>query len=235
LLEQEFGDMQDFEFTVQEGHLYLLQARAGKRTPLAALRIAHDLVAEKIIAPEVGVRLLDGVDLDAIEVVAIATPGAEPVARGVPASGGAAAGGAVFDVSRVERFRKEGKPVILLRENAETTDIEALSQAQALVTTHGARTSHAAVVARQLGKVCVVGCNLLKIDIGQRSGAFGSIKIQEGELITVDGTSGFIFRGALQVKRVRPEELLAQVKRWQSAPSLKESQGAVPYPLPSRR
>jgi pyruvate, orthophosphate dikinase len=147
----------------------------------------------------------------------------------MPASGGVAAGGAVFDASRVELFRREGKPVILLRENAETTDIDALSQAQALVTAHGARTSHAAVVARQLGKVCVVGCNLLKIDDGQRSGAFGSVKIKEGELITVDGTSGFIFRGALQVKRVRPEELLAQVRRWQSAPPSKESHGAVPY------
>jgi pyruvate,orthophosphate dikinase len=124
-------------------------------------------------------------------------------------------GVAVFDASRVEVCRRQGKPIILVRENAETSDIEALSQAEALVTMRGARTSHAAVVARQLGKVCVVGCDLLKIDDGQRSGVFGPIAINEGETVTVDGTSGLIFRGDLRVRRTRPEELLAEARRWQ--------------------
>jgi len=217
VLEQEFGDMQDFEFTLEEGCLYMLQARAGKRTPLATLRIAHDLVAEKTIAPEEGVKLLEGVDLDAIEVVEIAAAGVQPMARGVPASGGVVVGTVVFDAGRVGEFTRQGKPVVLLRENTETADIQALSQAQALVTAHGARTSHAAVVARQLGKVCIVGCNALNIDGGQRSGAFDAVAIKEGELVTVDGTLGLIFRGELQVRRSKPERLVAAVRRWQAA------------------
>jgi pyruvate,orthophosphate dikinase len=215
VLEPEFGDMQDFEFTVEQGRLYMLQSRAGKRTPIAALRIAHDLVSEKIIAPKAGAKLLEGIDLDAIEVVEIASTDNEPIAEGVPASAGVAVGGAVFDASRVEEFRRQGKPVVLMRENAETSDIEALSQAEALLTMRGARTSHAAVVARQLGKVCVVGCDLLKIDDGQRSGVFGPIAIKEGETVTVDGTSGLIFGGDLQVRRTRPQKLLAEARRWQ--------------------
>ena len=102
LLEREFGDMQDFEFTVEEGRLYMLQARAGKRTPLAALRIAHDLVAEKIIRPGAALALLEGLDLDAIATVELSPPpGTQAIARCVPASAGVAAGGAVFDTSRV--------------------------------------------------------------------------------------------------------------------------------------
>ncbi len=214
VLELEFGDLQDFEFTVEQGHLYMLQSRAGKRTPLAALRIAHDLVSEKIIAPMAGAKLLEGIDLDAIEVVEIASTDNVPIAEGVPASAGVAMGVAVFDASRAGEFKRQGKPVVLVRENAETSDIEALSKAEALVTMRGARTSHAAVVARQLGTVCVVGCDLLKIDDGQRSGVFGPIAINEGETITVDGTSGLIFRGDLHVRRTRPLKLLAEVRRW---------------------
>jgi pyruvate,orthophosphate dikinase len=217
VLEHEFADMQDFEFTVEDGRLYMLQARSGKRTPLAALRIAHDLVAEKVIAPEAGAKLLEAVDLDAIEVLEVAAAGAQPIAGGVPASGGVVAGCVVFDPGRVAQYKREGKPIVLVRENAETGDIESLSQAEALVTQHGARTSHAAVVARELGKVCVVGCTGLRIDGGQRSGAFGSVVVKEGEPITVDGSSGAIYRGELQVRRARPEQLLAEVRGWLTA------------------
>lgn len=214
ILEGEFGDMQDFEFTVEDGHLYMLQARAGKRTPLAALRIAHDLVAEQVIPPETAARLLDGIDLDAIQVVEMTAGDAKPIAGGVPASGGIAVGCAVFDPGRVAQYRREGKPIVLVRENAETGDIESLSQAVALVTRSGARTSHAAVVARELGKVCVVGCSDLSIDGGQRSGTFGSVVVKEGDLLTVDGTAGSIFQGNLEVRRRRPDELLAEVRGW---------------------
>ena len=145
----------------------MLQARAGKRMPLAALRIAHDLVAEKIIPPGAALKLLEGLDLDAIEAVELSPP---PVPRRslaayrrAPASRLA---GPCSDTGRVDEFKRQGKPVVLLREHTETADIEALSKTEALVTAHGARTSHAAVVARQLGKVCLVGCHLLKIDVG---------------------------------------------------------------------
>ena len=215
LLEREFGDMQDFEFTVEEGRFYMLQARSGKRTPLAALRIATDLVREATIAPAAGLALLDGIDLAAIEAVELAAPpGAKPLARAVPASAGVSSGVAVFDTSRVAAIKRQGKPVVLLRDQTETADIHALADAAALVTAHGARTSHAAVVARQLGKVCVVGCDALKIDAAARSGAFGSVEIKEGDMITVDGTAGLIFSGEIPVKRVKPKKLVEEARRW---------------------
>lgn len=229
LLEQEFADMQDFEFTVEEGRLYMLQARSGKRTPLAALRIAHDLVDEKVIPPQAALKLLADVDLEAIEAVELApSPGAQPIARGVPASAGVAVGAAVFDTSRVEEFKRQGKPVVLVREQTETSDIQALSNAEAFVTAHGARTSHAAVVARQLGKVCLVGCEALKIEASGRRGSFGSIAIQEGEPLTVDGTSGLVFRGEVPVKRVKPQELIDSILKWQrSGPRHKRATKAI--------
>jgi len=215
VLEREFGDMQDFEFTVEEGQLYMLQARSGKRTPLAALRIAIDLVQEEAIAPEAGLSLLQGLDVDAIETVELSPhAGTKPIARAVPAGAGVAAGAVVFDTSRVADLKRKGKPVVLVRDETETTDIQALADAAALVTRHGARTSHAAVVARQLGKVCLVGCEALKIGEGRRRGSFGGVEIEEGETITVDGTTGLIFQGEVPVKREKPKKLVEEVRRW---------------------
>jgi len=218
LLEGEFRDMQDFEFTVEEGRLYMLQARSGKRTPLAALRIAVDLVHEGGITPEAGLALLDGLDLNAIEAVELSPPaGTKPLARAVPASAGVAAGAAVFDTSRVAALKREGKAVVLVREQTETADIQALADAEALVTAHGARTSHAAVVARQLGKVCLVGCEGLSIGESLRRGTFGGVEIEEGETITVDGTTGLVFRGEIAAKKVKPKKLVEEVQRWRKA------------------
>jgi pyruvate,orthophosphate dikinase len=220
LLEREFGDMQDFEFTVEEGRLYMLQARAGKRTPLAALRIAVDLVHEGLIAPEAALALLQGLDLDAIEAVELSPPaGTNPLVRGVPASTGVAVGAALFDPSRLAALKRKGKPIVLVREQTETADIEALAVAEALVTVHGARTSHAAVVARQLGKVCLVGCEGLVIGESQRRGSFGGVEIEEGEMITVDGTTGQVYRGEVPVKRVKPKKLVDEVLTWRKASS----------------
>lgn len=220
LLEREFGDMQDFEFTVEEGRFYMLQARSGKRTPLAALRIAIDLVHDGTIAPEAGLALLDGLDLDANEAVELSPPaGTKPLARAVPASAGVAIGAAVFDTGRVAALKRKGMPVVLVREQTETADIQALADAVALVTTHGARTSHAAVVARQLGKVCLVGCEALVIDASRRRGSFGGVDIEEGETITVDGTAGLVFRGEVPVKRVKPKDLVQEILRWRKPDS----------------
>ena len=217
-LEREFGDMQDFEFTVEDGRLYMLQARSGKRTPLAALRIAVDLVNEEAITSEAGLALLRGLDLDAIEAMELSPPAdAKPLACAVPASSGVAVGAAVFDTARVEAFKRKGKAVVLLREHTETADIQALTNAEALVTAHGARTSHAAVVARQLGKVCLVGCEGLAIDASGRRGTIRGAKIQEGETITADGTSGLLFRGEVPVKRVKPKTLVGEVLRWRKS------------------
>lgn len=217
-LEKAFKDMQDFEFTVEDGRLYLLQTRAGKRTPLAALRIAHDFVAEKKITISVALTKLEGVDLDAIGIDEFILPdGAAPVARAVPASVGMVAGIAVMDPMRLKDMKQYGKPLILVREHAETADIGALEEADALVTARGARTSHAAVVARQLGKVCLVGCSSLSIDASGRSCRFGDAVVTEGDEISVDGTQGAIFRGALAVQRQKPTALLDEVSHWRRA------------------
>ncbi|MGB8275877.1 MAG: pyruvate, phosphate dikinase [Alphaproteobacteria bacterium] len=215
LLEQEFRDMQDFEFTVEEGRLFLLQSRAGKRTPLAALRIAHDLAEEGLISASEALARIDAVELGAIENVGL-KPTADQVAlaRGTSASAGVAIGAVAFDPERVSALKQRGKPVILVRETAETSDIGALSEAAALITAEGARTSHAAVVARQLGRVCIVGCEGLSIDPSGRKGVFGAETIKEGEIVSVDGVKGEIYRGAIEVRRERPTELLSKIERW---------------------
>ena len=228
LIEREFGDMQDFEFTVENGELYMLQSRSGKRTPLAALRIAVDLVRERIITPEAGLALLHGLDLDAIEALELSAPkDAKPLTRGVPASAGIAVGAAVFDTARVEAYKRKGKAVVLVREHTETADIQALAATEALVTAHGARTSHAAVVARQLGKVCLVGCEGLSIDASLRCGTFCGVEIEEGDMITADGTSGLIFRGEVPARRVKPTELVEEVMRWRKTGSRRGRDGSA--------
>ena len=218
VLEQEFADMQDFEFTVEEGRLFLLQCRAGKRTPLAALRIAHDLVAEDAITPREALQRLEGVALDAIEILRLnPTKGQRPLLMGTPASAGVAIGAVVFDPERLPAVVRTGKPAILVRQSAETGDIRALSEAAALVAVEGARTSHAAVVARQLGKVCVVGCEGLTIDAAGRCADVGAEKLAEADMVTVDGATGAIYRGELEVVRERPVELLRKVTGWREA------------------
>jgi pyruvate, orthophosphate dikinase len=218
LLEQEFRDMQDFEFTVEEDRLFLLQARTGKRTPLAAARIACDLVAEGLITSGEALARLDGVDLEAIETVRLKpAPDALLIARGTAASAGVAVGAAVFDPERAAELKRRGKPVILVRETAETSDIGALSQAAALITAQGARTSHAAVVARQLAKVCVVGCEGLTLEPSGRSCAFGEATIEEGDILSVDGAKGEIYRGEVEVVRERPAKLIAKIAEWRNA------------------
>lgn len=218
VLERVFADAQDFEFTVEEGRLYMLQTRSAKRTPLAALRIARDLVVEKLISPKDALARLAALDLDAIEISEIDTTGAPPpLARAIPASVGIVSGVAAFDPARLEQLASRGRPLILLREFAETVDIEAVNAAAALITARGARTSHAAVVARQLGKVCLVGCDTLQADPSGRHCRFGSEVVQEGETLTVDGVSGAIYRGALPIRRRKPDELLAELGAWRGS------------------
>lgn len=217
MLEHEFQDMQDFEFTVEDGRLFLLQTRSGKRTPLAALQIACDLVAEGLISPPVALARLKEVDLKTIQVTCLATQQDTPLTYGVSAGAGVAVGAAVFDPARIPAHVNSGNSVILIRENADTDDIEALNLAAALVCRQGARTSHAAVVARQLSKPCVVGCQDLVIHSDGRSALIGSQSIAEGSLLSVDGASGAIFRGAVRVIQQRPSHLLDTVASWASA------------------
>lgn len=215
ILEREFNDMQDFEFTVEEGRLIFLQSRTGKRTGLAALRIARDMVREKLIRSAEALARLDGIRLDEIEVTKLVpSAGMTPAAKGTPAGIGVAVGVVAFDPLRVAPLKRAGKTVILVRESAEAGDVAALADAAALVTIGGARTSHAAVVARQLEKPCIVACRGFSIDPCGRRGALGGEPIMEGDAVSLDGSTGEIFRGEIAVVRNRPIELLGEIQRW---------------------
>ncbi len=216
-LETLFRDMQDFEFTVQEGRLFLLQTRRGKRTPAAALRVAVDLVAEGLLTPAEGLAQLDGLDPDAVAHTRFAPPLPEPLAQAVVAGSGVAAGPVALDAAAAARFAAAGTPPVLLRPATLTADIEGLAQSAGVLTAAGSRTSHAAVVARQLGKVCLVGCPGLEIDRGARTCRLGGETLAEGDPLSLDGNTGAVYRGALPVVTERPERELAVVESWRQA------------------
>ena len=214
-LEQAFGDMQDFEFTVQEGRLYMLQTRSGKRTPRAAACIALDLLDEGLIGPALALERTAGLDRTALagrRIVAAGGSAPQPLARAATASSGVAVGEIALDEARAAARRDAGVPVILVRRDAETGDIAALESAVGLLTQHGARTSHAAVVARQLGKVCLVGCAELQVDETARSIKVGDTTLPEGQLLTLDGNDGVVYAGAAQVETQYPEQLVARLQ-----------------------
>ncbi|HMK86213.1 MAG TPA: PEP/pyruvate-binding domain-containing protein [Steroidobacteraceae bacterium] len=212
LLERDFGDAQEFEFTVQNGELFVLQTRDAKRTPLAALRIAVELAEAGIITgTQARARAAELAPdrLDTFELAAAAST--EPLATGIPASVGVATGAAVCDANRAIERSQAGDAVILVREDVSTSDIAALEVSAGLLACRGARTAHAAVVARQLGKVCIIGCKELSIDADKGAMRFGSRRIAEGELLTLDADTGRVYQGVLAVARRRPEELLAKL------------------------
>jgi len=214
-LEHAFGDMQDFEFTVQDGRLFMLQTRSGKRTPQAAVRIALDMLDEGLIGTALALERTAGIDRELLaHPCVVATGGAVPTAlgRAATASSGVAVGEIALDEERAVARREAGVAVVLVRSDAETGDITALESATGLLTQRGARTSHAAVVARQLGKVCLVGCSELQIDESSRTIQVGDTTLHEGELITLDGNEGVVYAGAARVEIDYPEELLARLE-----------------------
>jgi pyruvate,orthophosphate dikinase len=217
-LEDEFRDAQEFEFTVQDGELFLLQARSGKRTPWAALSIAVDQVNEGLIAPQEGLARLDGLDLGRIERRRLAAVEDQAVlARGVPSGIGLAGGAIALDVAAVRRLADEGRPALLVREEALTEDIAGLALCEGLLTARGSRTAHAVVVARQIGKPCLVGCAPLAIDPASRSIAFGNRRLREGDPLWIDAEGGLVLARQPAVVIERPLAALAAVAEWQSA------------------
>jgi len=216
-LEEHFRDMQDLEFTVQEGKLYILQSRAGKRTPLAALRIAVELVREGLLQPAEGLALLGEVDVERI-VIQRSSTGERPLARGEPASPGVASGALALTAERAQKWAAD-RAVILVRETASPDDIAGLAASAGLLTARGVRTSHAAVVARQMGKVCIVNCGELALDLPGRRCRLGEREIAEGALLTLDGNTGNIFPGRIEVTEERPAELLEAYKSWKGGPA----------------
>ena len=213
-LETLFRDMQDFEFTVQEGMLFLLQTRRGKRTPAAALRIAVDMVAERLLSPAEALSHLADIDPDAAAHTRFAPPLPAPLAQAVAAGSGVACGPIALDADAAARFAACGTPPILLRPATVTADIEGLAHAAGILTAAGSRTSHAAVVARQLGKVCLVGCAGLEIDLAQRSCGLGEEVLAEGDPLSLDGNTGAVYRGLLPIVTERPDRELAIVAAW---------------------
>jgi pyruvate,orthophosphate dikinase len=226
-LEATFGDAQEFEFTVQDGRLYLLQSRTAKRTPWAALRMAVEQVREGLATPAQALARLDGIDLAAIERRRVADEGEAALARAEPASIGLAVGAIALDTKACERLSASG-PVILVRNDTSTEDIAGIALAAGVLTARGGRTSHAAVVARQMGKVCLVGCAALRIDEKARAIVLGTRTLREGETICLDAERGRVIDGEPEVIVERPEGLLSEVAKWRV-----DTSTAVPAPAPT--
>jgi len=217
LLEREFGDMQEFEFTVQEGRLFMLQTRAGKRTPLAAARIAVDMVAEGLLTPAAALERLKDVDLSRVVRVRRVSDAGGVIGHGIAASTGIASGPAALEPGAALELARRGTPPILVRESPATEDIEALASSAGLLTANGARTAHAAVVARQLGKVCVLSCRELAFDGASGRCTIGARPLVAGEVITLDGDRGEVLRGPANVVAEPARDLLDAIEGWSRA------------------
>lgn len=202
-LEAHYRDMQDIEFTIERGCLWMLQTRSGKRSGKAATRIAVDLVREGLIAPAEAVQRVSPDHIDQL-LHPIVDPAIRVtvLASGLPASPGAASGVVVFEANEAEARAAQGEKVILVRHETNPDDFHGMVAAQAIVTARGGVTSHAAVVARGMGKCCVVGCADLEIDYGKQLFTAHTVKVSRGDWITVDGASGQVLLG--QVPTIEP-------------------------------
>ncbi|WP_052382334.1 PEP/pyruvate-binding domain-containing protein [Paraburkholderia kururiensis] len=238
-LEQAFGDMQDFEFTVQDGRLFLLQTRSGKRTPQAAAQIALDLLDEGVIDASTARARTAAIAESALARTHVVSAcnagrhaagddagGAQPLvplvslvslARAASATNGVATGEIALDEPSARERHAAGRPVILVRRDADTHDLVALQAAAGLLTRRGARTSHAAVVARQLGKVCLTGCEALQIDDAARTVQIGGRTFNEGDTLTLDGNEGAIYAGETRTVTEPLTELRTRLARLRSA------------------
>jgi pyruvate,orthophosphate dikinase len=203
-LEKHYKDVQDFEFTVEGNKLYMLQTRNGKRTAAAAVKIATDMVKEKLITKEEALMRLEPQQIDQL-LHPVIDPAAKVtvIAKGLPASPGAATGAAVFTADRAVELAAEGKAVILVRKETCPDDIHGMDVARGILTARGGMTSHAAVVARQMGKTCVAGCESIDVDEGGCRFSVNGKIIQEGDFITLNGSTGEVIIG--QVPLISPK------------------------------
>ncbi len=201
-LEQHYHDMQDIEFTIQEGRLYMLQCRNGKRTGTAALNMAMDMLEEKLIDEKTAVTRVQPAQLDEL-LHPIINPSAEKKATaflsGLPAGPGGAYGKIVFTSADAVEQAKKGDKVILVREETNPEDVEGMRAAEGILTARGGMTSHAALVARGWGKCCIVGAGDMKIDMSAKCLSVGDVKLKAGDLITLNGTKGKVYAGALEM------------------------------------
>ena len=236
LLERHYRDMQDVEFTIEEGKLYILQTRSGKRTGFAAVRIAVEMAEEGLITEDEAILRIDPAEQLSQLLQPIFDPRekakAKVLARGLAAGPGAASGRIVLSAAKAEEMAKEG-PVILVRHETSPDDIRGMAAAQGILTARGGLTSHAAVVARQIGKVAVVGCEALHIDYEKRELRVAGEVLREGDWLSIDGTTGEVLLGkiptqpsevvqVLITKTLKPEEapiyrLFAKLMSWADA------------------
>ena len=217
-LEHHYRDMQDIEFTVEDGRLYMLQTRSAKRTAAAAIKSAVDMAGEGLISQEEAIARIDPAQLDQL-LHPMLDPKAkfEIAARGLNASPGAASGKIVLDADTAEEHGKAGDPVILVRWETTPDDIHGLIQAKGVLTAHGGMTSHAAVVARGMGKPCVAGCEGLSIDVATKAVTIGEHKLHEGDTITIDGGTGRVIIGEVPLVPPQINEDFETILVWADA------------------
>jgi len=214
-LEKHYRDMQDIEFTIQEGKLYILQTRNGKRTAAAAIRIACDLVKEKMVSQNEAILRVNPKQLDQL-----LHPTFDPkqkkelLVKGLPASPGAATGKVVFNADDAETWTAKGEKVILVRIETSPEDIGGMHAAKGILTARGGMTSHAAVVARGMGKCCVAGAGELQINYGAKEFRVGSKTVKEGDFISLDGSLGEVYKGQLETKTAELSGYFATLMKW---------------------
>ncbi len=231
-LEKHFKDMQDFEFTIEKGRLFMLQTRNGKRTGLAAIRIAVEMVKEKLMDQRTALLKIPAESVDSLLVPIFDTKSqkeAQMIGKGLPAGPGAATGRIAFTAAAAEIESRKGNKVVLCRTETSPDDLKGMLYSQGILTTRGGVSSHAALVARQLGKVCVCGAGEVTINYERRTLSAGGVVLQEGDYISINGTTGAIYKGLIEsadseVKRVlegamKPEksytfELFQTVMEW---------------------
>ncbi|MBI4605706.1 MAG: pyruvate, phosphate dikinase, partial [Planctomycetes bacterium] len=202
-LERHYRDMQDIEFTIEKGRLFMLQCRVGKRNGPAAVRMAVDMVKEKLISPEEAVKRVSAAQLDEL-LHPILDPKAEKtvpqLAKGLPAGPGGATGTVVFTAADAVKAAHDGRSVILVREETNPEDVEGMRAAEAILTARGGMTSHAALVARGWGKCCIVGCSAIEVDLHKRQlTVAGGKSLKEGDWISLNGTRGVVYEGKLNM------------------------------------
>ena len=217
ILENHYKDMQDIEFTIEKGKLYILQTRNGKRTAKASLKIALDLVDEGIISKKEALQRVSPATISQLIHPVFeekALQDAPFLAQGLPASPGAATGEIVFTAERAKDYHSLGKKVILVRQETSPEDIEGMVVSQAIVTSQGGMTSHAAVVARGMGTCCVAGCGELNISEESKTVSCGNLVLTEGDVISVDGSSGRIYSGEIPTVLVENDQELHRLLSW---------------------
>jgi pyruvate, orthophosphate dikinase len=219
-LERHYRDMQDLEFTVEDGKLYMLQTRTGKRSPAATFRIAMDMANEGLIRKDEAIQRIQPDDIERLfyPVIAPATKkddlAKRRIATGVNAVPGAAAGKAVFSAHEAEDWASRGEKVILVRRETSPEDVGGMHVAQGILTATGGKTSHAAVVARGWGKCCVVGCEMLDIDYANKLMHVNGHTISQGDWLTLDGSEGAVYEGQIDLARPEPPKAYAVVMTW---------------------